>query len=682
MKAASTRTLKWAGITVGSLVVAIVLALTFMDWNLLKAPLERIATARSGHSVSIAGNLGVRIWTLRPRIIVEGLTVGNPPGESGRPMATLDRLEVEIELLPLLRGQVILPRLALTHPDVYLHQDLKGRANWSAENQAPSYRTASQPAHLPVIRDFIIEGGRISVLDERRKLKIDGSIEAHEHGAQTDPQAFKIEGKGTINDQPFEMQVDGGPLVNLDPKHPYPFGLMIRAGDIEVQADGQVLKPFDLAGLDFNVGLKGKDLAEGYYLTQLALPNTAPFDLRAHIERRGQDIAVTKIDGKVGESDLGGHLDIDLSRKRPDMSGELVSKQLRMADLAASLGSKQGNGTLDEKTAQQAVRRQRNRPSAPPAPDNNLFPDAHLQVDRVRAMDADVRFRAQSIVAGAVPFKAVLLHVKLEDGLLTLDPFSLEMPQGRLAGEARIDARQDVPKVHIDARMKDIELSQLKSKAPGASAPLDGELEARMVLDGSGDSLHQVVSDANGTFTAILPGGQVNAAFPELTGINVAEGLGLLLSGSNNKSPIRCGLAQFDIKNGVMAAQNITFDTQNVLIKGTGDIRLGPEELNLEVKGEPKKLRLTRLRTPIEVRGHLMKPDIGVNVASTVKQGAVAVALGVLVTPLAAVLAFVDPGLAKDQNCAALIQDAEHKGPAVPRSSATPGSAPAARPGH
>jgi hypothetical protein len=55
-------------------------------------------------------------------------------------------------------------------------------------------------------------------------------------------------------------------------------------------------------------------------------------------------------------------------------------------------------------------------------------------------------------------------------------------------------------------------------------------------------------------------------------------------------------------------------------------------------------------------------------VASTVKQGAVAAALGALVTPVAAIIAFVDPGLAKDQNCAAMIAEADRKGPEAPQS--------------
>jgi uncharacterized protein involved in outer membrane biogenesis len=419
--------------------------------------------------------------------------------------------------------------------------------------------------------------------------------------------------------------------------------------------------------------LSGNDLAEGYYLTQLALPNTAPFDLRAHIARSGLRFAVTDIAGKVGESDLHGKLDIDASRKRPSMTGDLTSDQLRLRDLAASFGSKtaKGGNSLDAKTEKTAAAKQkRTRPGeeAPPDANARLFPDAHLQLDRVRAMNADVHFRAKSIEAGSIPFKQVAFRIKLDNGVLALDPFAFEMAQGRLAGDAKIDARQDVPKVHIDVRIKDIQLDQLKGKAPGAQAPLGGVMQARMVVNGTGDSVHKVMSDANGAFTLILPNGEVRSAFAELTGINVSKGLGLLLTKADDKAPIRCGVAQFNIKDGLMTAQNITFDTQNVVIKGKGDINLGPESLNLEIKGDPKKIRFTRLRSPIEVKGHLMKPSVGLNAGDTLKQGAVAAALGTVLTPLAAVIAFVDPGLAKDQNCAQMIAEADSKGPKAPKS--------------
>jgi AsmA family protein len=651
---ALSKTLKVTGIVFGSLVIVVLLVLAVLDWNSVKHPLERIASAKSGRTVSIAGKLDVHIWSWTPTVTLNGLTLGNPPWESARPMTTVERLEIHLKLLPLLKGDVILPRVALYSPDVYLHQDKSGRANWTFENKSPTNAPASKPSKLPAVQDLLIQDGKLTLIDDLRRLKLSGSIQAHEHKSESDPTPFRIQGTGTINKQPFELRVAGGPLLDLDPERPYPFDLHIVAGSLTVDSKGRALKPFDLGQLDFEVDVSGKDLAEGYYLTQLALPNTAPFKLHAHIARNGTKVAVSDIAGTVGDSDLHGKLDIDASRKRPYMSGDLASKRLRMKDLAASLGEQ-------PKAADSLVTNAKKTP--PPDPNARLFSDAHLQVDRVRAMDADVKFKATSIDAGSVPLNQVAFRVKIDDGVLRLDPFAFEMPQGRLSGLATIDARKNVPAVHIDMRIKDIQLEQLKGKKPGASAPLTGVMQARAVIDGSGDSVHQVMSDANGRFTLVLPDGQVTSALAELTGIDVSKGLGLLLTKSDEKAPIRCGVAQFKIEDGLMNAENITFDTQDVLIKGSGNIKLGPEELHLEIKGEPKKIRLTRLRSPIEVRGHLADPSFGVNVASTVKQGAVATALGALLTPVAAIIAFVDPGLAKDQNCAAMIAEADTKGP-------------------
>jgi hypothetical protein len=60
---------------------------------------------------------------------------------------------------------------------------------------------------------------------------------------------------------------------------------------------------------------------------------------------------------------------------------------------------------------------------------------------------------------------------------------------------------------------------------------------------------------------------------------------------------------------------------------------------------------------------------VGLKPGNTPGQVALATALGVLATPLASVLAFIDPGLAKDADCGALLTEAERQG-AAPQSDA------------
>jgi hypothetical protein len=49
---------------------------------------------------------------------------------------------------------------------------------------------------------------------------------------------------------------------------------------------------------------------------------------------------------------------------------------------------------------------------------------------------------------------------------------------------------------------------------------------------------------------AVIPGGEIKKAFAELAGSNVIKGLGLLHK--SDTTPIRCAVASFDTKRGVM----------------------------------------------------------------------------------------------------------------------------------
>jgi uncharacterized protein involved in outer membrane biogenesis len=120
-----------------------------------------------------------------------------------------------------------------------------------------------------------------------------------------------------------------------------------------------------------------------------------------------------------------------------------------------------------------------------------------------------------------------------------------------------------------------------------------------------------------------------------------------------------------------LTAQNIVIDTQTVRIIGKGSIDLRTERLDLALDGEPKRVRFLTLKSPIIIHGTLLKPSVGLEAGHVAKQTAVAVALSAVATPLAAVLAFIDPGLVKDADCVALLADAKVAGVPVDVPSAT-----------
>jgi AsmA family protein len=628
---------RYSVLGVAGLLAILLAALALMDWDLFKRPIARAATGLVGRPVSISGHLHVHLWSSTPTLIIEGLRVDNPPWESSRPLLQLQRLQVQIELRSLFRGHLSLRRIEVDQPTLYLHQEISGRANWTNANTAPTSATAaaSKPFNLPAIRELIINSGTLVLIDDPRRLQINGTIQAHEHSAVEDPQALHIQAQGTINNEPFALDVSGGALLAVNPEHPYPFKLSIKAAKNEIDAGGEVVKPFNLGQIELQVAAHGPDLAQLYDLTKLALPNTPPYQLQAHISRDGNHFTVRDIKGLLGRSDIGGSVEVDSSHNRPTVTANLNSTHLFLSDLGALTGS---------------------RAAAPAARSKMLLPDAHLETARLRAMDGDVQFRATSIEAGKVPFTKVDIHARLKDGVLAVDPLQFTMPEGRLSGVFNIDARQDVPAVRMDVRATNVNLDQLSASGPNG-APLSGVLQARVLIKGNGDSVHNLMDNADGSLVAVIPHGDIRSAFAELTGIDLA-GLGLLLTKNNDRAPIRCGVARFDLMDGVASAQSIVLDTQKVLITGSGKIDMASEVLDLKIQGQPKKFHLVRVRAPVDIKGHLAKPSFLPDKTQLLKQGAVAAALGTLLTPVASLLAFVDPGLAKDQDCSQLLEQA------------------------
>lgn len=167
--------------------------------------------------------------------------------------------------------------------------------------------------------------------------------------------------------------------------------------------------------------------------------------------------------------------------------------------------------------------------------------------------------------------------------------------------------------------------------------------------------MRDVAASADGDVTLVVPNGEIREAFAELTGINVTRGLGLLLSDDQGKIDIRCGVGSFRVSNGIARAQRIVVDTETMLIAGSGTVSLRDETLDLQLQGDPKEVRLVRLAAPITISGRLRDPEVGIDAGDAATQGGVAALLASLVAPLAAILPFVDAGLAEDADCAALL---------------------------
>src|SRR5690606_40015128 len=121
---------------------------------------------------------------------------------------------------------------------------------------------------------------------------------------------------------------------------------------------------------------------------------------------------------------------------------------------------------------------------------------------------------------------------------------------------------------------------------------------------------------------------------------------------------LNCLAADFDVKNGLMQTKAFKLDTDDAAIDITGTINLASEKLDLYIDPENKSLRIFTLRTPLYVRGTFKDPDIGVHEGPIAARAGAAVALGVIATPLAAILPLLNLGTDDSNDCVPLMKAA------------------------
>ena len=614
-------------------IAVFVAAVALVDANHFRAALIRFIEARTGREVRIE-SLEAHLLSFTPRVIGERVAIGNPPWMPPGTTAQIGRLSLSFELLPLFSDSFVIHRLELDGATLHLLRDSDGRANWQAHD--PRNVTGKGP---PLIRSLFVSKAHVVLDDARRHLQFDGTVSAQDAPIAGKGNPLRVDGTGQLNGRPVIFAISGDPLATAGREQPYNFAFDERSSGSRLTGRGFLPHPFDFHMLTTTFEAAGEDLKDLYFLAGIALPNTGAYRLSGKLVRQGTHFQYSDLVATSGQSDMRGTLSIEISSGRSKLNADLNSQLLRTADLGA-------------RAAGRAI---------PQATKGLLLPDTALPLTGMRRNDAVVNFHAQRFDAGAVALHALAAQVTIDHGVLTAPSLSAAFPEGKISGGIRFDATQEVPTAQLDLRVANLGLSQFHRKGTG-QPPIDGLLQGRLILKGRGSTIHQLAVSSNGTVAAVLPHGAIRASFAELTGIDVTRGLGLVLRKDQAETAVRCGIASFQIHDGTLTAQSLVVDTDPVLITGKGEIHLDSEGLDLAVRGRPKSWRLVRLRSPVLIQGTLAHPSIRLDARNSLAQTGEAVALGVVLTPLAALLAFVDPGLAKDADCAALLAAAKTDG--------------------
>jgi uncharacterized protein involved in outer membrane biogenesis len=651
------RSLKWLAVVLLVPPVLAVLWIAIFGWNWARGPLQRITTEKTGRELVIGGDLKVSLGWPAPRVRAQAVTFANPPWAKETQMVAVDEVEFSVNLLELFRKRLVFPEVRLTRPTVFLELAADGRKTWLLDLEQ-----SDETRRIPIGR-LTLDEGHLGYDDARQKTSIRSDISTQSAAAAgVDAGGVVFSAKGLYKGMPLAAKGSGGSVLALhDERAPYPLKVDATVGRTGVKAEGTVTSLLKFSAIDMHLALRGDSLGLLFPLLGIAFPETNAYTTSGHIVHSGQRWRYEKFSGRIGKSDIAGSLQVDNGGARPFMRAELVSNTLDFDDLGPLIGARDARAPA-VKAAAPAPR------AAAVTAGSRILPKTPFKTDRWGSVDADVTLRAKTIVrAKELPLENLVTHLKLQNSLLTLDPLDFGFAGGHLKAVISLDGREDPIKARAKLGARKILLARLFPTVKLTKTSI-GEINGNFDLAGRGNSIDRMLATSNGRVGLIIADGEISKLLMEQIGLHLLEILQLKLSGDKTIA-LRCGVADFGVRSGVMAANVLVLDTEVSTITGTGSIDLGHEKLDLTLVPKTRSTSPVALRSPIYVRGTFANPEVDIDKGRVIARGAGAVLLG-LVNPLLALIPLVEMGPGIKSECGRLIHEARAPLPSVPGAAA------------
>ena len=629
------------------LLLIVVLVVLFFPWNMLREPANRYISDQLGRRFEITERLSVhlgRTTTIR----LDGLEFANPEWAREKYLVKAKAAEFDIRLWPLLFGKVDLPRIALFEPQIGLQLEPDGRRTWALS------RDTSDATATPKIGALTVDKGTLKYhaskqgADMTALFTLDAESGVPKNGSAQLPLSYTVAGKW--NNEAFTADGRAGGVLQLsrDVTESFPLEVHAQSGKTSLRAKGTVDNLQEFAGLRAAFDIQGRNLEELYKLAGVVLPSTPPYKLKGQLSKNGEAWAATQIKGVLGKTDLAGDMGFDTSKTIPLLTGKVQSKLLDFEDLRPVIGLpvKASVTTVVNPIKSAAVAPQK------PAPGNvtrKVLPTATLDLVKLKAMNADVTYSALDIRhVEQLPLDKGSVHVKLNNGVLRLEPLALGVAGGMFSGQITIDANVVPAAFDTKFDLRAVQLNQLFPTIQTTKSSF-GKLSGQVALKGRGNSMAQMLGSASGDVAVLMGKGEISNILLEFMGLDGGEVIKFFLRGDRNVV-LRCAAVAFDVKQGLMNSKVIVLDTTDTVINGSGQVSLANETLDILLKPEPKDKSILSLRSPLKIGGTFAAPTAGPDKVALGARAGLAIALGVI-NPFLALLATIETGPGQDADC-------------------------------
>jgi len=571
------------------LIAGLAIFLRNYDVNTIKPLLQQAVSAATGRQLVIDGDLESGL-SLHPRLVVHGLHLTNVAGGSRAAMMNLRRLDIQLALLPLLRGHLQVDRIDLFEPDILFETLAGGGNNWSFATHRSGRETSQHTTQLlvPSRIHIRIHNAHVHYHDDGKQL---GMRFPHLELRQDAPDApMTWQGTGILNGRRFSIDGSTETLASLLDNRPVRVVLNVRSGEASLQLAGRIGRPLSGRELALKLEFKARFVTPSNTRSQTVT-------LATHLRDDNHAMVFENIRASITNNKLTGRLRI-IAGKRLLIRGKLSAD---MPDLAR---------LLPQQT--QATQRK------------HLFSSQALELSVLRVIDTDLSVHIKRMGLPRLMLGDVQISPRLNDGRLNMS-FSATVAGGHINGWLRLDSRHRPASWKLNLKAASIHPAVLLSTRKDTSALIDGApIDGSFRIEGEGNSAAAIMAHANGELLLKIGRGHLRSETLELLGsdmlVSLAERLNPFSEAVDN-TQLLCGVIHFHIKSGKATTDNgIAFETKRMNIISSGEVDLSNEKINLSISTQPREglgLNIADMINIVRLGGTIADPGIVVDTAKT-----------------------------------------------------------------
>ena len=611
--------LKWTGITGGGLLVLIIAAALIIprviDIKKYKPVIQEKIASTTGRTFSFGDDMDVSVfpWV---GVRLTDLHLGNPPGYQEKDMVTVKGFEVRLKVMPLLSKQIEIKTFVLDSPKIYLEKMKDGRANWEGmgkgegKKEETGKKTGPSPIGLEAlnIESFSVINGQVTYIDAGAGLKkeiSDLNLKLSAIGFEKPvgiSLGIKIDGK------PVLLEGSLGPVGKYPGKGTVPLDLVLKAVDqLDVKIKGSLTDPMATRGFDLDIQVapfSPKKLAQ-VFNQAIPLKSKDPGVLEKlvlTVKAKGNPTSVSLSSGELTMDD--SKLAFSADAKEFSLPNIKFDLQLDNIDLDRYLPESKAKEGIPSSAAPASASPDSKAKKTDYGPLRKLILDGNINIAKLKARGATV--------------ENLVVHVLAKNGVITVDPLTLDLYKGNVISKIEVNVQKDDPTTKMNLDAKGIQAGPLIKDALKKEW-IEGTLKAGFGLSMSGDAPETVKKTLTGQGEFVFTDGAV-------IGIDLADTVRSLQSklggGEAATEKPKTDFAEFKIpftaKDGLINIDGTRLSSPLMRVTAGGTAHLATEALDLKIdpklvatlKGQGDTQMRSGLTVPVLVTGSFSSPKV------------------------------------------------------------------------